>query len=590
MTLISSILNATTLAAGLSQHVTNGNSVLGTLDAPRLPKFLTDNPLPHGYPWAHRTSPKNDVPNTGVFRHYNFDITEGWMMADGVNKTGLYINSQFPGPTIEANWGDTIQVTVTNHIKDSAEGTSMHWHGLLQRETPWFDGVPSISQCPIAPEKSYTYSFTADQYGTSWYHSHYSAQYADGTFGAMIIYGPEHVPYDIDVGPVLLTDYFHTRYYPLVQRYTGSQDVPNSDNNLINGKMNYDCSLADNTKCVPNAGLSKFRFESGKIHRLRLINAGAEALQKFTIDEHEMTVIATDFTPIRPYKTKVVTLGVGQRADVLVEGKDCSDSQKAYWMRSDIPAGTCSHSNQSHALAAIYYDDADTDSVPQSTKVHYNISSHGCIEDSLELTEPFFPEAPPAEITTFQDINITFGANATGAMVWFANNISFTANYNHPMLLLAKQGNTSYPYDPQWNVLDFGKNETIRLYVRNFAPLAHPMHLHGHNFWVLAQGKGDWDGTITRPTNPQMRDVQIVERGFPYEPAYIVIEYKADNPGIWPFHCHVAWHVSDGLYINLIENPDLIQNRSIPYTSAQTCREWWAYTGHEIVDQVDSGV
>ena len=220
------------------------------------------------------------------------------------------------------------------------------------------------------------------------------------------------------------------RYYPLVQRYTGSQDVPNSDNNLINGKMNYDCALANNTECVPNAGLSKFRFESGKVHRLRLINAGAEALQKFTIDEHEMTVIATDFTPIKPYKTKVVTLGVGQRADVLVEGKDCSRSQKAYWMRSDIPAGTCSHSNQSHALAAIYYD-GDTDSVPQSTKVHYNISSQGCIEDSLELTEPFFPEAPPAEITTFQDINITFGANATGAMVWFANNISFTANYKY---------------------------------------------------------------------------------------------------------------------------------------------------------------
>lgn len=67
-------------------------------------------PLPRGYPWAHRTSPKDEVPNTGVFRHYNFDITEGWMMADGVNKTGLYINGQFPGPTIEANWGDTIQV------------------------------------------------------------------------------------------------------------------------------------------------------------------------------------------------------------------------------------------------------------------------------------------------------------------------------------------------------------------------------------------------------------------------------------------------------------------------------------------------
>lgn len=60
----------------------------------------------------------------------------------------------------------------------------------------------------------------------------------------------------------------------------------------------------------PNAGMSKFRFKKGKVHRLRLINAGAEGLQRFSIDGHLLTVIANDFVPVQPYTTKVVTLGV----------------------------------------------------------------------------------------------------------------------------------------------------------------------------------------------------------------------------------------------------------------------------------------
>jgi FtsP/CotA-like multicopper oxidase with cupredoxin domain len=50
------------------------------------------------------------------------------------------------------------------------EGTSIHWHGLLQKKTPWMDGVPSIHQCRIAPGKTFTYRFRADQVGTSWWY------------------------------------------------------------------------------------------------------------------------------------------------------------------------------------------------------------------------------------------------------------------------------------------------------------------------------------------------------------------------------------------------------------------------------------
>jgi len=160
----------------------------------------------------------------------------------------------------------------------------------------------------------------------------------------------------------------------------GSRPPPFSDNNLINGKMAFDCSLAPvGVSCTPNAGISKFKFQKGKSHRLRLINAGAEALQRFTIDNHEMTVIANDFVPVKPYKTTMVTLGIGQRTDVLVTAT--GKATDAGWMRSDISA-ICSLGKQRHALAAIYYHNANTNVKPNTTATPYsdalcaNVSFH----------------------------------------------------------------------------------------------------------------------------------------------------------------------------------------------------------------------
>ena len=79
-------------------------------------------------------------------------------------------------------------------------------------------GRPAVQQCPIAPDVSFTYKFRADLYGTSWYHSHYSAQYAGGLFGPMVIHGPKNVPYDVDLGPILLVSFVllsHTQQPPL---------------------------------------------------------------------------------------------------------------------------------------------------------------------------------------------------------------------------------------------------------------------------------------------------------------------------------------------------------------------------------------
>lgn len=90
------------------------------------------------------------TPETGVTRYYDFNIARAKLSPDGYQRDMIVVNGQYPGPLIEANWGDWIEVTVTNNITNPEEGTAIHWHALLQKDTPYYDGVPG-SKFPISP-------------------------------------------------------------------------------------------------------------------------------------------------------------------------------------------------------------------------------------------------------------------------------------------------------------------------------------------------------------------------------------------------------------------------------------------------------
>jgi Multicopper oxidase len=116
-------------------------------------------------------------PNTGKVVKYTLEVTNTTMALDGFPRLVMAINGQYPGPTIRASWGDTLQITVKNSLQ--VNGTSMHWHGLRQWKTNPMDGTNGVTECPLAPGQSRTYTFLCTQFGTSWYHSHYSDQYAE---------------------------------------------------------------------------------------------------------------------------------------------------------------------------------------------------------------------------------------------------------------------------------------------------------------------------------------------------------------------------------------------------------------------------
>ncbi|KAF1999723.1 multicopper oxidase [Amniculicola lignicola CBS 123094] len=529
------------------------------------------------------------MPDTGVTRTYDMNVAYQTIAPDGVTRNGLTINGQFPGPLVEANWGDWLLFRVTNDLTD--EGTAIHAHGLLQTGTPWYDGVPAVAQCPITPNGgTLDLLFRADRYGTSWYHSHYSAQYSGGAHGPLIVYGPKHAEYDIDIGPILLEDWFHADYYSLVENVMAGS-FPPSNNNLINGKMQYPCG-STSLPCDENAGISKFQFQSGKKHLLRLINAGAEASQKFSIDGHTLTVVAQDFVPIEPYTTNVVTLGIAQRTDVIVEAIGAPGD--AYWMRSQLGTNRCTLNDgiSPNAVAAVYYEDADTTSVPSTTSDVTASQLALCQNDPLEQQVPLC-KIPLNEPTTVENIDLEFRSNGTN-FIWFVNGQTYRGNYNQPILTQVKNGDLDF--EDEWNVFNFGTNKTVRIHLTNHGRAGgHPMHLHGHDFHVLAEGMGEWDGSIVNPSNTARRDVHMMNNAAAdadgnITPSFIVIQFEQDNPGVWPLHCHLAWHVSGGLFLNVLERPEDIQALDFDEDIFVGCTLWDAYTSLNPPNQIDSGL
>jgi len=157
----------------------------------------------------------------------------------GVSRKVLAINGRFPGPLIRANRGDRLLVYVNNQM---VNGTAIHWHGIFQNGTNWVDGTSGITQCPIPPGGSFLYNFTVDnQYGTYWYHAHYSTQNTDGILGPLIIHAPEEkqaqAGYDYDQ-VILIQDWYHDLSLALLPGYLASgneNNEPVPDGGLIQG-------------------------------------------------------------------------------------------------------------------------------------------------------------------------------------------------------------------------------------------------------------------------------------------------------------------------------------------------------------------
>ncbi|GAB3414394.1 multicopper oxidase domain-containing protein [Niabella aquatica] len=115
--------------------------------------------------------------------HYDLFVKDTIVNYAGKAKRAIAVNGQIPMPTLEFTQGDTAEIVVHNQLKES---TSLHWHGVFLPNKE--DGVPWLTQKPIAPGETYTYRFPIIQNGTHWYHSHSGLQEQIGMYGSFIMH------------------------------------------------------------------------------------------------------------------------------------------------------------------------------------------------------------------------------------------------------------------------------------------------------------------------------------------------------------------------------------------------------------------
>jgi FtsP/CotA-like multicopper oxidase with cupredoxin domain len=120
-----------------------------------------------------------DVSTTLIAEQERFELPSGR------DVEGFTLNGSSPGPTIEAELGQLIEVRLVNG--SVADGVTLHWHGVDVPAS--MDGVSGVTQDAVAVGEAFVYRFYADQAGTFWYHSHQVAhdQVLRGLFGALVI-------------------------------------------------------------------------------------------------------------------------------------------------------------------------------------------------------------------------------------------------------------------------------------------------------------------------------------------------------------------------------------------------------------------
>ncbi|KAF2397368.1 lcc1, laccase [Trichodelitschia bisporula] len=473
------------------------------------------------------TNPYAKFPDTGKTFQYHLDVSKKTMAFDGVSREVQVFNGQYPGPTLEADWGDTLQITVSNSLPDN--GTSIHWHGLRQLNSNQMDGTNGITECPIAPGQSKTYTFKATQYGTSWYHSHYSVQYADGLVGTIKINGPATANYDIDLGVVAMTDWFHTPVFTILASRPAAP--PTAQSVLYNGTSVYN-------------GQGKYGVTTltpGKKHLLRLVNTGINAYLHVSLDGHPFTVIANDFVPIKPYTTTQLVLAVGQRYDVVIEA---NQPVANYWFRIGTGGGQCDGPNEkTDTQGAIFSYVGAPSGNPTSTP--YTLST-GCFDETGLV--PFVALNPGSPATAPTELDLTLDVSA--GVAWKVNNESILIDWTKPTLQYIENGTYTLPKTDNGITIAGGVDTWTFWLIQNDSPLPHPIHLHGHDFYVVADGTGSGTGVALNLQNPIRRDTHTVANG-----GYIVIAFNSDNPGAWLLHCHIPFHISGGLGVQFIERP-----------------------------------
>ncbi|KAB2580441.1 Laccase-1 [Lasiodiplodia theobromae] len=292
-----------------------------------------------------------------------------------------------------------------------------------------------------------------------------------------------------------------------------------------------------------------------------------------------MTVIANDLVPIVPYNTTVLNIGMGQRYDVVITA-DQESVGTDFWMRA-IPQTACSNNeNPDNIKGIVRYSTSTSSEDPQTTGYDY---SNECVDEDMDDLVPWVSKNAKSG-TSLREV-VTLGRNSDNYNRWYMNSTSMVVEWNNPSLLQVYDNDTEFTDTSGVVRLDTA-NEWAVFVIDTTMPVPHPIHLHGHDFNILAQGTGTYGSSVAlNLDNPPRRDVALLPAA-----GYLVIAFETDNPGAWLMHCHIGWHTSEGFAIQILERWDEIVPLIDYETLESNCNAWDSYVASYSVEQGDSGV
>jgi len=264
---------------------------------------------------------------------------------------------------------------------------------------------------------------------------------------------------------------------------------------------------------------------------------------------------------------------------VLIEADQPVDD---YWMRSDNQ-NACAATTQALDIKGIVRYDGSSGGTPTTTAYNY---TGECVDEPYASLVPVMSLSASNEDVE-ETYDITVAPNDANLFKWYLSGTTFQSQYDNPTLYQFYQNGSAPTYSGNL-ILDIpNEGEWIYIIIESGIALPHPIHLHGHDFFILAEGNGTYDSSVAlKLSNPPRRDTALMPAG-----GYLVVAFQTDNPGAWLMHCHIGWHTSMGFALQFLEMKSKIDSTiTDSCVLTGTCDTWNKYaTANDIVVE-DSGV
>lgn len=424
--------------------------------------------------------PKNASPNGTVHEVTLTAAPSQVPLFDGRMFDAWAYNGQVPGPTFRIRLGDTLRVSFTNNLP---QPTTIHWHGV--RLPNAMDGVPGVTQAPIAPGETFVYEFTPKDAGTFWFHPHLrsSEQIERGLFGALIVEDAKPPPYSRDELWVL-DDWLLNKDGTLYAEFNTRHDLAHD------GRWG-------NVVTVNGRSGSRMVVRPGERIRLRLLNVANGRVFSPDFSALDATLIAVDgLYTARPLSPAGFELAPGNRLDLDIT-IPLGAAEKRFAILDRFP-------RQPISLAEIVVGGEGVDTPPFDSPARAHVPHW-----------PLGPAATPARA----EFRLNARSGGPFGLQWTIND--------------AAMDHTTHALPDHLQHLPIGEFSHLRFINESYR--LHPMHIHGLFFKVLARNGNPVD-------EPYFRDTVLV-----HAKETVDIGTVPEDPGRWMLHCHILEHAESGM-------------------------------------------